>query len=214
MPTKEYYRKNKERIQQHVRERRKELLSDPQSREHLRLLAKLANVREREKILSDPQLREQFLQRRREIAKKYATNHPERVFATKEKFREKLRNDPQLKEHKKSVDLKARINCYERMYIEARTALETYFPSLTCVICGGNDKRARLGVSFHEIHGKNHELSASRRKWAYIIEHHEDFVPLCREHHLLAHILMRDGFSWERILGEVYDNTMHRRIDC
>jgi len=62
------------------------------------------------------------------------------------------------------------------------------------------DKQPRLGVSFHEKHGNSHDYHTVP-KLRYILTHPDDFVPLCRHHHILTHRLMMEGFVW----GEIVD---------
>jgi predicted HNH restriction endonuclease len=51
-----------------------------------------------------------------------------------------------------------------------------------CYICGSTKN-----ICFHEIYGKFHQTSDFR----YIINHKEDFVPLCNHHHVALHRIAR-----------------------
>jgi hypothetical protein len=62
---------------------------------------------------------------------------------------------------------------YRRNYIaEIKPELQQYFPSLTCFLCGKQDERALLGISFHEIHGNAHE----HHRWNEILRMSQNFL--------------------------------------
>lgn len=77
--------------------------------------------------------------------------------------------------------------------------IKQLFPTLTCTICGKQDNQSILGVSFHEIHGHRHEYH-SIFKFRYIIAHYQDFVPICKAHHVKIHNLMRKDYAWNEIV--------------
>ena len=52
-----------------------------------------------------------------------------------------------------------------------------------CIICNSTKR-----LVFHEVNGKSHPLE-KKPKFDYIMEHPEDFVTLCRGHHLALHFL-------------------------
>jgi len=62
-----------------------------------------------------------------------------------------------------------------------------------CFFCGFKPKRR---ISAHEIHGNKHSETSS-----YILNHIEDFVPLCSYCHRAVHFCMNFlDLSWEDIL--------------
>ena len=82
------------------------------------------------------------------------------------------------KEHIKNHGKEYRAN----LRAELISKILALFPTPTCVLCGQKDASSATGVTFHEKHGKKHDYQ-SIRKLYYIIEHHEDFVPLCKKCH-------------------------------
>lgn len=62
-----------------------------------------------------------------------------------------------------------------------------------CKVCG-----RMKNIRYHEIHGKEHEHSAS-----YILNHTSDFVPLCQRCHSMLHIIKR---------GEKLNENCRRRL--
>jgi len=51
-----------------------------------------------------------------------------------------------------------------------------------CVICGSQKR-----LSFHEIHGKRHNLLNTKKGFEYVLTHKEDFIVLCSFHHMFVH---------------------------
>lgn len=62
-----------------------------------------------------------------------------------------------------------------------------------CFLCGRKVGRGRLGICFHEKHGKPHNYT----NFKYILEHIEDFIPLCRSCHFTLHSFAKNP---ERLL--------------
>lgn len=54
-----------------------------------------------------------------------------------------------------------------------------------CIICGVTSNKPK-GIIFHEIHGKPHKDNPY-----YILNHIEDFVPLCKNCHSTYHRFIR-----------------------
>ena len=65
---------------------------------------------------------------------------------------------------------------------------------LKCVICGSTHR-----ISYHEIHGNPHKP----RK--YVLEHYQDFIPLCSGCHVGLHRFIRRGKINVKILVELID---------
>jgi len=64
-----------------------------------------------------------------------------------------------------------------------------------CILCG-KTPQTNQGFAFHEIYGEKHPYSGSSRL-KYILEHPEDFVPLCRKCHTGVHFCMKFlGLTW------------------
>ena len=55
-----------------------------------------------------------------------------------------------------------------------------------CVVC-----QTEQTLLFHEVNGNSHDLNTKNRLYSYILSHLNDFVPICRKHHLLLHHLAR-----------------------
>jgi predicted HNH restriction endonuclease len=98
-----------------------------------------------------------------------------------------------------SYDANHRIRYLERHRINARRTNEKYNKKIVsllgnkCLICGYSPNNYRIHA--HEIHGNPH--SSSR---LYIINHQEDFAPLCKSCHSFTHFCMRFlGLSWNDI---------------
>lgn len=119
---------------------------------------------------------------------KYRHEHPDKV---------KQYNQSYAKKHS---DIKKQITklWYAKTEQGQRNKIAQIF-TLTCTICGGTDKRSKLGVSFHEVNGKPHIRNHSY-KLKYILDHVEDFRPVCPRHHKKVHILMEKGYTWNEII--------------
>lgn len=66
-----------------------------------------------------------------------------------------------------------------------------------CIICGEEHKKSGWirFIQYHEIRGKKHESDP-----LYILNHIEDFVPLCVNCHKGVHFTMKYlGLSWDEI---------------
>ena len=81
---------------------------------------------------------------------------------------------------------------------EIEAEMHKNFPSLKCIFCGGYDKRAYFGVTFHEIHGNKHPYKAPH-KFLYYLAHPNDFATVCMRHHAMVHWLMDCDLSWDEI---------------
>lgn len=138
----------------------------------------------KEHYKNDPVYREKEKARCR---KKYREN---REYRERDILRKRAqRKDPEFRER-----MKKRI-------AEIRASALKHFPVLVCTICGGQDKGAKAGISFHEIHGNKHTYHYETR-WKYIAEHHKEFRPLCRSCHSKVHHMMRtSNMSWQEILN-------------
>lgn len=80
---------------------------------------------------------------------------------------------------------------------EQRETVRKLF-DLKCYICGAVNPEIKLGVHLHQKDGKVHNYDKVY-KLKYILEHPDEFVPLCRSHHKRVHVLMDWGYNWQQI---------------
>lgn len=102
----------------------------------------------------------------------------------REQYREywkKRRNDKEyLKRHRKTT-----LRFQEKWRLRAQKKLGS-----KCILCDYKPEEGQKRVSFHQIFGESHQLGTGVYK--YIVEHIEDFVPLCARHHRMLHSLVRE----------------------
>jgi hypothetical protein len=73
---------------------------------------------------------------------------------------------------------------YQRRYIRKIQLEVQRVIGKTCIICG-----LSRNIHYHEIYGRDHPRS-ELTKLHYILNHSQDFVPLCRRHHYVLHRLI------------------------
>jgi len=122
-----------------------------------------------------------------------------KAYNKKNRESRRLRQKDYRKKHPEQIALSKK-NKREVYFASIASEIRQYFPSLSCCLCGGHDNQATFGISFHEIHGCEHDYRHLNR-FQYILAHHEDFVPLCRSHHQKIHLLMRNGLNWKTIIN-------------
>ena len=114
----------------------------------------------------------------------------------RDRLRQKWRNAYWRKREKISQRRKER---FSRLKEKCREELKRIFGT-RCIICGGIDKRSKIGVSFHNIKNEKHPYNQVHRKYQYIIAHKEDFIPVCISCHNGIHWLQgKVGLTWEQI---------------
>lgn len=116
-------------------------------------------------------------ERKRRKNRIYMQTHKEQMKITRRIWRRKNRN----KENEYNRNFR------KKRYVKARKLIGD-----TCIICGSKDK-----IKFHEIYGKSHygyETSC------YILNHKEDFIPLCRDCHRAIHQLAGKQIKLKKLL--------------
>lgn len=183
----EYYAKNKKRIQK----RRKELLTT-QKREELRkkVRERYHNRRGLQKCL--------FCQNLFKPNQKYRKYCSDRCADLGIKKREKQHSKRYYQQHKKEFSIYSKrdyIKNKKPRLQELRKQADKLI-GFNCVICG--EKKA---VN-HEKRGKRHTSNPK-----YLIEHYKDFIPLCQKcHYVLHYCLSRiSNFNIERFLSVYTD---------
>lgn len=84
--------------------------------------------------------------------------------------------------------------------IEFKRKLEKVIDN-KCVLCGSTKR-----LCYHEIHGKQHP---SRK---YVLDHYEDFVPLCSGCHIGIHRFIRRGKINIELLVQLLKNILEPNI--
>jgi hypothetical protein len=82
---------------------------------------------------------------------------------------------------------------------------------LKCSICGAVNPHVKLGVFLHQKDGKVHNYDKVY-KLKYILEHPDEFVPVCNSHHRRAHFLLKNGYSWEQVINGLIPDNLKRYL--
>lgn len=143
--------------------------------------------------------RKRFLERKRKYNAAHAVERNEKQKAYYWEHRDEKRAYDREYYLKHGDEIRQATLRNARKTVEELEALLKKIFVMKCFFCGKTDKIPRLGVNFHEKNGKEHTYRPIARL-RYYLNHPDDFVPVCRHHHILAHRLMMEGFSWKEIV--------------
>jgi len=115
-----------------------------------------------------------------ERIRKWRKNNKEKYNASQKRWREK--NKERLKLYHKKRRLEQRKKLLEAL-------------GDNCMLCGFKESKGRK-IQFHEIYGSDHPYN----KGVYILEHKDDFVPLCHKCHNFIHIFGRSDGNIDKLV--------------
>jgi len=135
----------------------------------------------RERYANDPQFRE----RKRAYMREYQRT-----------IRDLAKTDPEHPKVRKWLERQRRYR--KKQWLKEKQALDKLAGDV-CSLCGieyKHQSKRRRFINLHNIHNKKHS-----KKLAYMLEHKEEFVPLCRLCHDTVHRMNQlFGLTWDDIL--------------